>query len=286
MPVGVRRELPPDRLLAKNRDYTQTPAWRSLGPIPQLVSVCIPSAGVVFLFRDIISRLRLSLDTREVGRVTIVRCKGRIVAGSESEFLRTHVAWLLRDRRAIVLHLGEVEFIDSSGIGAIVRSLTSTRQAHGDLKLCSVPEHLHKILEMSRLTTVFDTQESVEKAVGAFYLPGVRAAARLPTGPSILCLDYNGDVLAYLRELLGRAGYDVQTSSHLGDARLLLRVMHFDLLLVGSDVTASQGAQHTFQAVRAGLRVMELGSEFSTRNAGEAGAGLLEEIEARLKPKH
>src|SRR5271165_7043763 len=61
--------------------------------------------------------LRLSLDTREVGRVTIVRCNGRIVAGTECDSLRAHVAWLLRDRRAIVLHLGEVGFVDSSGLG-------------------------------------------------------------------------------------------------------------------------------------------------------------------------
>ncbi len=66
-------------------------------------------------FQPIGASLRLSLDTREVGRVTIVRCNGRIVAGSESESLRAHVAWLLRDRRAIVLHLGDVGFIDSSG---------------------------------------------------------------------------------------------------------------------------------------------------------------------------
>ena len=74
--------------------------------------------------------MRLSLETRDVGRVTIVRCNGRIVAGNESESLRSHVTWLLRDRRAIVLHLGEVGFIDSSGLGTIVRSLTSTRQVH------------------------------------------------------------------------------------------------------------------------------------------------------------
>ncbi len=52
--------------------------------------------------------LPLSLETREVGRVTIVHCNGRIVAGRESDSLREHVTWLLRDRRAIVLHLGEV----------------------------------------------------------------------------------------------------------------------------------------------------------------------------------
>src|SRR6202140_110101 len=118
--------------------------------------------------------MRLSPDTRQVGRVTIVRCNGRIVAGSESESLRSHVSWLLRDRRSIVLHLGDVGFIDSSGLGTIVRTLTSTRQAHGDLKLCNVPEHVRKVLELSHLTKLFDTHESEETAVAAFYGPGVR----------------------------------------------------------------------------------------------------------------
>lgn len=229
--------------------------------------------------------MRLSLDTREVGRVTIVHCSGRIVAGSECESLRAHVAWLLRDRRSIVLHLGEVGFIDSSGLGTMVRALTTTRQAHGDLKLCNVPEFVRKVLEMSRLTSVFDAHESEEKAVAAFYNPGARAEAPVPTGSSILCLDSNADVLAYLRELLRRAGYDVQSSSRVADAMLLLRVTRFDLLLVGPDMTASQTSPPAFRDACARLPVIELGSEFSTSHAGEAAAGLLDAIAARLNPK-
>lgn len=60
--------------------------------------------------------MNLLLETREVGRVTIVRCKGRLVSGGETDALRAHVTHLLRDRRSIVLHLGEVVFIDSSGL--------------------------------------------------------------------------------------------------------------------------------------------------------------------------
>jgi anti-anti-sigma factor len=102
---------------------------------------------------------RLTLDTRKVGRVTIVRCNRRIVAGSESESLGAHVAWLLHDRRDVVLHLGEVAFVDGSGLGTMVRTLTSTRQAHGDLKLCNVPGHIRKVLEMLHLTKLFDSQD-------------------------------------------------------------------------------------------------------------------------------
>ena len=226
----------------------------------------------------------LSLDTREVGRVTIVRCNGRIVAGGESESLRAHIDRLLLDRRSIILHMGEVGFIDSSGLGTMVRSLTSSRRAHGDLKLCNVTEQVRKVLEMSRLTQVFDTHESEEKAVAAFYRPGAPAETPVPTGRSILCVDYNRDVLAYLRELVRRAGYDVQSTSHPGDALILMRVTRFDLLLVGPDLTTSPATWQTFQVACTRLPVIELGSDFSTRDAGEAGAALLEKIEARLNP--
>jgi anti-sigma B factor antagonist len=232
--------------------------------------------------------LRLSLDTRDVGRVTIVRCNGRIVAGSESESLLAHVTWLLRDRRSIVIHLGDVEFIDSSGLGAIVRSLTSTRQVRGDLKLCNVPERVRKVLEMSQLTKVFDTHESEETAVAAFYRPGAPAEAPVPTGRNVLCLDGNADVLAYLREMLLRAGHHVHTTSRRSDALMLMRVTKFDVLLVGPDVPSpsSSGTHQAFQSASASIPVIELGSEFSTRDAGEAAAGLLEKIEACFQPKN
>ena len=226
----------------------------------------------------------LSLDTREVGRVTIVRCRGRIVAGSASESLLAHIAWLLHTRSSIVLNLGEVGFIDSSGLGALVRVLASTRQARGDLKLCDVPEQVRKVLDMTRLTTVFDTHESEEKAVAAFYRrPGVSAEAPVLTGRRVLCLDSNVDVLAYLRELLRRAGYDAQSTCRISDALLLMRVTPFDLLLVGPDRTASAASPQSFQDACARLPVIELGSEFSTRDAGEAGTALLETIKARLR---
>ena len=215
-----------------------------------------------------------------------MHCNGRIVAGGECEALRSHITWLLRDRRSIVLHLGDVEFVDSSGLGTMVRLLTSTRQARGELRLCNVPEIVRKVLELSHLTKLFDPQESEEAAVAAFYRPGARAEAPVSTGHSVLCLDSNADVLSYLRELLRRAGYDVHTSSHRGDALMLMRVTRFDLLLAGPDMTSSSaGALQAFQAACDKLPVIELGSEFSTLDAGEASAGLLEKIASRLNLK-
>ncbi len=228
--------------------------------------------------------MRLSLDTREVGRVTVVCCNGRIVAGEESEALRSHVSWLLHDRRSIVLHLGDVVFIDSSGLGMIVRTLTSVRQAHGELKLCNVPEHVRKVLELSHLAKLFDSHESEETAVAAFYTPKARAETAAAKSRSVLCVDTNANVLAYLRELL-RPSYDVHTSSHLRDALLLMRITKFDLLLIGPEIPASGSAQQAFQAACSKLQVIHLDKDFSTRDAAEAGGALLEQIQALLSSK-
>jgi anti-sigma B factor antagonist len=222
----------------------------------------------------------LSLDTRGVGDVTIVRCSGRIVAGSENESLRKHVCDLLRDRRDIVLHLGEVIFIDSSGLGTLVRLLTSTRTARGDLKLCNLPPAVHHILKMTTLISLFDTHASEEDAVLAFYRrPSAPARAPSP-GMSILCVDQSADVLAYLRELLRSTGYNVLTSNNLHDSLILIKATRPHLTILGPNLKASAGTEQAFHASCSACTVVELGSEFSTSDAGQAATDLLEKIRA------
>jgi anti-sigma B factor antagonist len=227
--------------------------------------------------------VRLTLETRDVGRVTIVRCKGRLVAGGEVEALREHIAWLLRDRRAIVLHLGEVVFIDSSGLGTMVRTLTSTRQARGDLKLCDVPEHVRKVLQLSHLTKLFDAHDSEDNAVAAFYRTPWQAEKPVSLGKSVLCVDRNVDVVTCVRELLRRAGYDVHTSNNLRDGLILMRVTRFDLVLVGAEMSASPGTEKSFRDACGSMPVVELGQDFSTQEAGQATSSLLEKIAACLQ---
>jgi CheY-like chemotaxis protein len=144
---------------------------------------------------------------------------------------------------------------------------------------------VRKVLELSQLTKLFDAHESEESAVAAFYQRGAKAEIPVSSGRSVLCLDGNADVLAYLRELLHRSGYHVHTSSRLGDALILMRVSHFDLLLVGAELTSSAATHNGFQAACAKVPVIELGRDFSSCDAGEACAGLLQKIEARFNPK-
>ncbi len=223
--------------------------------------------------------MALALQTREVGKVTIIECRGRIVAGTETESLHAHLNWLLRDRKNIVLHLGDVVFIDSSGLGTIVRMLTSTRRVHGDLKLCNASQAIHKVLGMTRLTSLFETHETEEQAVSAFYQR--KAAEQVaPAGRPVVCVNESADVLAYLRELLRQAGFEVHTTSSLRDSLILIRVVKPDLLLVASDMAALPTAQQAFQTLCAGVPVIELAKDFCTLEAGEASSNLLERINA------
>ena len=224
----------------------------------------------------------LSLDTRGVGDVTLVRCNGRIVAGGETESLRDHISGLLQDRKAFVLHLGEVAFIDSSGFGMLVRLLTSTRRVGGDLKLCNVPQDVHRVLKMTNLIRLFDTHESEEDAVSAFYRRNKTSERVAFAGPSILCVDQSADVLAYLRELLRSAGYRVLTNSHLHDSLILIRATRPSLIILGPNLTASPRTQQNFRAACATAPVVELGNEFSTLDSGQAASELLEKIRVRL----
>jgi anti-sigma B factor antagonist len=227
--------------------------------------------------------VKLSLETRDVGRVTIVRCKGRLVAGVEVEALRAHVAWILRDRRAIVLHLADVVFIDSSGLGTMVRTLTSTRQVRGDLKLCDVPGHVLKVLQLSHLAKLFDTHDCEDNAIAAFYRVPVPVEKPVSAGKSVLCVDTNTDVVTFIRELLHRAGYDVHTSNNLRDGLLLMRVNRFDLAVVGAGITASPITEKSFREACAKVPLVEIGSHFSTSEAGEATGELLQKIAERLQ---
>ena len=225
----------------------------------------------------------LSLNTREIGDVTIVNCSGRIVTG-ETEALHGHFRELLLDRNNIVLHLGEVVFIDSSGLGTLVRLLSSTRTARGDLKLCQVPEGIRKVLQVTNLIRLFDTHETEEQAVLAFYRRKTTAERAAPLGPTVLCVDQSADVLAYLREVLGHAGYHVLTNNNLRDSLILLRAARPGLTIMGPNLRAAPGTEQAFRSACASCPVLELGDEFSTLEASHATAGLLERIRALGNP--
>jgi anti-sigma B factor antagonist len=223
--------------------------------------------------------LPLSMDTRTVGKVAVIRCNGRITAGTEAESLRVHVNSMFAKHKDFLLHLGDVGFIDSSGLGTVVRLLSATRRLHGDLKLCNVPPNIEKVLKMTNLTTLFDAHTCEENAISAFYHRPKTGEVKPSLGHSVVCVDKNADVLAYLRELLSQGGYEVHTTSSLADSAILIRVARPLVLIVGPSLIGSPGAEQAFAKASATVPVMRLDSNFATLEAGEAAAQLLQGIQ-------
>ena len=113
--------------------------------------------------------MSLKITNREADQVVILDITGRIVLGDELETLRGAVQSLLtQGKKKIILNLAEVSYIDSSGVGELVRSFTSVRNQGGELKLLNLTQKVHDVLHVTKLYTVFDIRDDEFKAVKSF----------------------------------------------------------------------------------------------------------------------
>jgi anti-sigma B factor antagonist len=111
----------------------------------------------------------MKISNRQVDGVSIVDCCGRITLGEGSVTLRDTVRELLsKGRKKILLNLGEVNYIDSSGIGELVSAFTTVRNQGGDLKLLNLTKKVHDLLQITKLYTVFDVKDDEAAAVKSF----------------------------------------------------------------------------------------------------------------------
>lgn len=113
--------------------------------------------------------MTMKANTRQVNGVTVVDMSGRITLGEGSVILRDTIRDLLsRGNKKILLNLGDVTYIDSSGIGELVSAFTSVRNQGGELKLLNLTKKVHDLLQITKLYTVFDIKDDETAAVGAF----------------------------------------------------------------------------------------------------------------------
>ena len=111
----------------------------------------------------------LQIVERREGDVTVLDLWGRITIGETSEALRGEITRLSEGgRKKILLHLGGVDRIDSSGLGNLVACCASVRRGGGDLKLVRLSGRLHDLMVMTKLLTVFDIYDDEERALVNF----------------------------------------------------------------------------------------------------------------------
>jgi anti-sigma B factor antagonist len=114
-------------------------------------------------------RRLMELSTREDGRVTVLTVRGDLVIGeAESAFKKTVTRLLEEGKVHLLVDLKEVGFLDSSGLGALVRAMTNSQKEGGETKLLHAGPQVKKLLEMTKLDSVFEIYDDKERAVSSF----------------------------------------------------------------------------------------------------------------------
>ena len=113
--------------------------------------------------------MALTIASREVDGVTVLDLSGRITLGEGSVQLREAIRDLIsKGQKNILLNMGDVNYIDSSGLGELVSAYTTSKNQGAQLKLLSLTKKVKDVLQLTKLYTVFDVKDDETAAVKAF----------------------------------------------------------------------------------------------------------------------
>jgi anti-sigma B factor antagonist len=111
----------------------------------------------------------MQIEERAVGDVVVLDLKGKITLGEGDELLKDKVISLVNQgHKKIVLNLADVPYIDSAGLGEVVRTYTTVSRQGGSLKLLNLTKRITDLLSITKLLTVFETFDSENEAVRSF----------------------------------------------------------------------------------------------------------------------
>ena len=113
--------------------------------------------------------MSLEITTREREGITLLDLKGRITVGPEATALREQIASLNQPGRNVVLNLADVDYIDSTGLGALVMCNTTLRRQGGVMKLLNLNRRNIELLVMTKLATVFEIFNDEQDAINSFF---------------------------------------------------------------------------------------------------------------------
>jgi anti-sigma B factor antagonist len=123
-----------------------------------------------------VAPVALNLDVSTTEGIAVVRCRGRIVFGTEADELRRVVLDLLNNTQRIVLDFAWIEYIDSSGLGVLVASMISARHHQAEIKLAALRSKARQVLTTTKVHRLFEVCDSADEAIKSFR-PHPEAAA-------------------------------------------------------------------------------------------------------------
>jgi anti-sigma B factor antagonist len=217
----------------------------------------------------------IACEVRLVGEVSVIRCTGSIVMGTESTALFELVEERLARARGVVLQLAGVDYIDSSGLGLLVRLLRRIETAHGRLALCLLPPRVALLLSTTKIHSIFEIHESKEEAIAALHHPRQSEGGSIEfVYPNVLCALESTNLLSYVSELLSQAGYAALSANNLPDASTILRLLAQPKVVISTPEFYA-GAEAGFLRLLDTAHVLDLPPEFSTANVDASAQALL-----------
>jgi anti-sigma B factor antagonist len=113
--------------------------------------------------------LALSITSGEVDGIAVIWLDGRIILGEETGALRETVKNLLaQGKRKLILNMNNVTLIDSAGLGALVSAYSSAKSGGASLHLCHLGTKFDELLQITRLTTIFEIYNTQKDAINSF----------------------------------------------------------------------------------------------------------------------
>lgn len=113
--------------------------------------------------------MSVKLTTRQIGDVTVIDAAGRITLGEGSSTFRDSIKELTsRGHKKVLLNLGDVSYIDSSGIGELVSGFTTVSNAGGQLKLLKLTKRIQDLLQITKLYTIFEVFDDEAAGLASF----------------------------------------------------------------------------------------------------------------------
>jgi anti-anti-sigma factor len=220
----------------------------------------------------------LSLSSRFVGNIYIIRCVGRVILGEEVKALEAALETATREFTRVVLDLSEVNRLDSIAIGLLVRYAERLGKAGGGLRLASAPPFVVNLLNMTKLSGLLQSFPTEEDAIVSFLKQQPTEGEQKSRGPRVLVVDDSADLCTFVRTVLMQQGYDVKSTCSFRDARILLGVDEVEYIVVGpgNPQLSSEMVVNTLSTLAPKAKALRLAADFNIRDAREATDALLQ----------
>jgi anti-anti-sigma factor len=220
----------------------------------------------------------LTLVSRHVGNVYLIRCKGRIVLGEEAKALEVALEGGAWEFSQLVVELSGISRLDSIGLGLLMRYAERMRRRGGDLRLAAPPQFLLDLLRMTKVSASLESYATEEEAIQSYLKERPAAAAKKRKGQRVLVVDESADLCVFVRTMLTQHGYDVRSTCSLRDAKTLLQTDGVEYILVGPSTPhlSAETVVQTLTALAPRAKALQLDPEFKIRDVQEASDALLQ----------